>query len=164
VATRRPLLAGPADAEPFPLEEDVELRVLATPAWRGEDRLSELLAAWVSATTRETSACLYLLSDPGVDGEPHELEARVLEAAAAAGVDIDSGADINVLMEPFRADRDRRLHEAVDAYVPLHAGCSGHERLAREAGNAVLEPGSQTLLELLSDADHAGQATERTAA
>jgi glycosyltransferase involved in cell wall biosynthesis len=152
LAERRPLLAGPTHTEPFPLTEHVSLRVLATPAWRTADRLDELLAAWTAATSPDTSACLYLLADPAVDGEPHELEARVLSAAAATGVDLDSGADINVLMEPFRADRDQRLHRAVDAYVVLHPACTGHERLAREAGAAVLGPEASSLRGLLSTA------------
>jgi glycosyltransferase involved in cell wall biosynthesis len=138
LAARRPLLAGPARPEPFPLEEGIDVRVLATPAWRGEDRLAALLAQWAAATTPATGACLYLLADPSVDGGPAELEARVLAAAAEAGVDLDTAGDINVLMEPLQADRDRRLHAAVDAYVPLHPACAGHERLAREAGNRVV--------------------------
>jgi hypothetical protein len=131
------------------LTEDVELRVLATPAWRSDDRLGELLAEWVAATVRETSACLYLLADPGVDGEPTELENRVLSAAAEYGANIDAGADINVLMEPTRPDRDTRLHAAVDAYVPLHDACAGHRRLATEQNNVVLELGVGQLAGLL---------------
>jgi hypothetical protein len=127
---------------PFPLEDEVALRVLATPAWRACDQLGELLAEWVAATTRDTSACLYLLADPGVDGAPEELEARILSAAADAGVDIEGGADINVLMEPAVAERDVRLHAAMDAYVPLHDACAGHERLAREHGAVIIEPGT----------------------
>jgi glycosyltransferase involved in cell wall biosynthesis len=152
LAGRRPVIAGPAGAEPFPLEEDVALRVLATPAWRAEDRLGELLAEWVACTTPATPACLYLLSDPSVDGAPEDLEARVLAAAAAAGADIEAGADINVLMEAPRGDRDLRLHAAVDAFVPLHPGCAGHERLTREAGNVVLELGTGALAQSLTDA------------
>jgi len=145
LADRRPVLADARGAEPFPLFEEVALRVLATPAWRAQDRLGELLAEWVAATTNTTPACLYLLADPSVDGTPEDLEARVLTAAAAAGVDIDAGGDINVLMEPPVADRDVRLHAAVDGYLPLHAACAGHMRLAHEAGNAVWELGSGAL-------------------
>jgi glycosyltransferase involved in cell wall biosynthesis len=141
LAGRRPLLAGPRRPEPFPLEEEVAVRVLATPAWRAQDRLGELLAEWSRTTAAGASACLYLLADPHVDGAPEELEQRVLHAAAAAGADIDAGADINVLMEPLTAARDRRLHAAVDAYVSLHPACAGHERLAREAGNELIELG-----------------------
>jgi hypothetical protein len=151
LAARRPRPATAAVHEPFPLEEEVDLRVLATPAWRRHsDRLGELLAEWVTATARDTSACLYLLADPGVDGAPELLEARILSAAEEAGVDIESGADINVLMEPAVAERDVRLHAAVDAYVPLHDACAGHERLAREAGNAVLRLGRGELGAALS--------------
>jgi hypothetical protein len=142
LAGRPPLLAGPTGVEPFPLTEEVSLRVLATPAWRGQDRFGELLAEWSAATTPDTSACLYLLADPAVDGDPDELEAHVLAAVAAARVDLDATADINVLMQPFHADRDRQLHAAIDVYVPLHPACGGHERLARAAGNLVLEPGA----------------------
>jgi glycosyltransferase involved in cell wall biosynthesis len=156
LASRRPIIARGRAAEPFPLTEAAALRVLATPAWRADDRLADLLAEWVAATARTTSACLYLLADPAVDGAPEDLEARVLSAAAAAGVDIDGGADINVLMEPAQADRDPRLHAAVGAYVPLHGACSGHERLSREAGNAVIALGEEALPVLL--AAHGAQA------
>jgi hypothetical protein len=159
LAARRPLLAGHGRPEPFPLAEQVAIRVLATPAWRAEDRLGELLAQWAASTTRATSACLYLLADPGVDGEPAELEARVLAAAAAHGTDIDAGADINVLMEPARSDRDVRLHAAVDAYVPLHGACDGHRRIALDTGNAVLELGAGQLAGLLDS----GAALRRSA-
>ncbi len=150
LAGRRPRLAGPAEPEPFPLSEDVDVRVLATPAWRGGDRLDVLLRDWSACTAPQTSACLYLLADPGVDGGPAELEAHVVSAAAAAGADIDRCADINVLMEPAGADRDERLHAATDAYVPLHRACAGHVRVAQAAGNAVLEAGAGQLERLLS--------------
>ena len=149
LAARRPRLGGPPAPEPFPLAEEVASRVLATPAWRGEDRLGELLARWGEPTNAETSACLYLLADPAVDGEPEDLEARVVAAAQAAGADIESCADINVLMEPAIAERDGRLHAAMDALVVLHRGCAGHERLARAAASAVLEPTAADLGALL---------------
>ena len=153
LAARRPLRARADGVEPFPLTEEVALRVLATPAWHTEDRLGELLAEWTAATTRDTGACLYLLADPAVDGAPEALEARILTAAAAAGADIDGGADINVLMEPVRPDRDVRLHAAVDVYVPLHSACGGHERLAREAGNTLVTLGSGALRHALAEHD-----------
>jgi hypothetical protein len=140
LAAATPRLAGPFDPEPFPLTEAVALRILATPAWRGEDELGGLLARWGELTDAATSACLYLLADPSVDGEPAELEARVLAAAAASGADIESCGDINVLMEPAVPERDRRLHAAMDAYVPLHGACAGHERMALAAGNAIVAP------------------------
>ncbi len=138
LASRPPRLADAAAASPRELEENAELRVLATPAWRGEDRLPELLAQWCAGTVRETSACLYLLADPAVDGAPEELERRVLAAAEAAGADLEQCADINVLMEPLSADRDARLHAAVPLYVPLHRACAGHERIARATGGEVV--------------------------
>ena len=139
LAARRPRQASAAVHEPFPLNGDYAHRVLATPAWRGEDRLGELLAAWSATTAPGMSACLYLLADPAVDGTPEQLEARILAAAESAGGDIEAGADIDVLMEPARAERDVRLHAAMTAYVPLHDACEGHARLAREAGIAVVQ-------------------------
>ncbi len=115
-------------------EEDVALRLLATPAWRGGDRLDELLRAWGVATTQATSACLYLLADPHVDGSQEELHARVL----AAGVDLEGAADINVLMEPIDGDGDFGLHMGVDAFVVLHDACEGHARMARAAGSRIV--------------------------
>lgn len=106
--------------------------VLATPAWRGSDDLPALLRAWTGAPA---GACLYLLADPATDGEPAELESRVL--AAADGIDLDACADIAILREHATPGRDAELHAAVDAYVPLHAACAGHRRLA---GGAVVEP------------------------
>jgi hypothetical protein len=138
LAARPPRAADPACAIPRELEEDADVRVLATPAWHGEDRLPALLAQWCAATARETSGCLYLLADPTVDGTPEQLEQRVLAAAAAAGADLEQCADINVLMEPLSADRDARLHAAVPLYVPLHRACAGHERIARATGGTVV--------------------------
>jgi glycosyltransferase involved in cell wall biosynthesis len=138
LANRPPRAADPARAEPWELEEDAQLRVLATPAWRGEDRLAELLAQWCAATSPADSTCLYLLADPRVDGAPEQLERRVLEAAAAAGADLEHAGDINVLMEPISVERDARLHAAIPLYVPLHPACAGHERLARATGGEVV--------------------------
>jgi glycosyltransferase involved in cell wall biosynthesis len=134
---------------PFPLTEDVALRILATPAWRAEDDgLGELLAAWCRLSTPLTSACLYLLADPTVAGSPEDLEAHVLAAAVRQGAELDGCGDINVLMEPMRAELDRSLHAAMDAYVPVHDGCAGHRRLARELGRAVV--GVDGLADLLA--------------
>jgi len=136
--------------EPFPLSEDARVRVLAVPAWRGTDRLPELLRDWGTHTTRETSACLYLLADPALAGQPEEIEARVMEAAQRGGLDLDNCADINVLMEPLQAERDARLHLAMTAFVPLHAASAGHVRLARAASSDVLDPGSDALARTLA--------------
>lgn len=138
LAGRPPGAADPARAEPWPLAERVDLRVLATPAWRGADRLAMLLAQWCAATSPDTSACLYLLADPAVDGEPEAIERRVLAACAAGGADLDAAADVTVLLEPATAERDARLHAAAHVYVPLHPACAGHERLARATGSAIV--------------------------
>jgi glycosyltransferase involved in cell wall biosynthesis len=142
LVARPPLAADAAAAKPRTLDEDVALRVLATPAWRSSsttpERLPELLAQWCAATSSATSACLYLLADPAVDGTPEELEARVLGAAARGGAALEDAGDINLMMEPFTVERDAGLHAAADVYVPLHAACAGQERLARAAGSAVV--------------------------
>ena len=65
-----------------------------------------------------------------------------MAAADAAGVDLER-------LRRHRAARARSrpatttgaLHAAVDAYVPLHAACAGHVRLAAAAGSAVVELG-----------------------
>lgn len=145
LAARPPRAADPAAAEPWPLAERVDLRVLATPAWRGADRLAMLLAQWCAATTPATSACLYLLADPAVDGAPEAIEQRVLAACDASGADLDAAADVTVLLEPATAERDARLHVATHAYVPLHPACAGHERIARATGSAVLPLDGQAL-------------------
>ena len=136
----------------FPLATDVGLRILATPAWRGIDRLPDLLREWGGVTGAGTSACLYLLADPSTAGTPDELEARVVAAAEEAALDLGGCGDIEILVEPFRSDRDLRLHRAVDAYVVLHPGCAGHERFARAAGNTIIRPGAGELAGLLEGA------------
>ena len=70
----------------------------------------------------------------------------------------NSSGDINVLIEPFRSDRDERLHAAVNAYVPLHRGCDGHIRLSRRAGNELILPGSDQLATLVNRPRHAAPA------
>jgi glycosyltransferase involved in cell wall biosynthesis len=150
-------LAGQPRVRPIELrefEEDVAVRVLATPAWRGEDRLGELLAEWREATDSSTSACLYLLADPRVDGSPEELEACVL----ATEVELEGGGDVTVLLEAVDADAGR-LHASVDAYVPLHDACEGHVRMAGAAGKAILALDGESLGRFL-----AGELTEPIAA
>ena len=140
---RAPRLAAP-QAETLELEAEAAVRVLATPAWRSEDhRLGELLAAWAQAAPAGADACLHLLADSRVDGTVDDLAEVVMAAAAAAGVDLDSVADIDLLVRPLAAgDDDRLLHAAVDAYVPLHDACAGHVRHARAAGTDVVELGA----------------------
>ena len=55
-------------------------------------------------------------------------------------------------MEPAVPERDRRLHAAMDAFVPLHGACAGHERMAIAAGNAVVAPRRDALAAVLGAA------------
>jgi glycosyltransferase involved in cell wall biosynthesis len=148
-----------APVTPREFEEDAAVRVLATPAWRGEDRLGELLAEWVAAGERTHGACLYLLANPRVDGSPEEIEARVL----GTGVDLEGAGDITVLLAG--AEEDLALHAGVDAYVPLHDACAGHERMARAAHSAIVALGGENLADFLTNAaDGYDQRLVRTAA
>jgi glycosyltransferase involved in cell wall biosynthesis len=136
-----------------PLELDAaRIRLLATPAWRGDDRLGELLAAWVRGVSPQSGACLFLLADPRTAPSEAECTEHVLAAAAAAGVSLDVAADIVILNHPLAGGDAARLHAAVDAYVPLHAACAGHARLAAAAGRSVLEPDAATLRAWAADA------------
>ena len=140
LARLTPRAHDPAGAA-LDLDGDADLRVLATPAWRGEHRLGELFAAWAAGAPAGTDACLHLLADSRVDGSPDHLVELVTAAADDAGVDLDAAADIDLLLRPLAAgDDDRLLHAAIDAYVPLHAACAGHRRHAERAGAAVLAP------------------------
>ena len=142
LATQPPRAHAPAPGASLELDGDASVRVLASPAWRGTDRLGELLAAWAQAAPAGADACLHLLADSRTDGTIDELADRVMAAAAAGGVDLDAVADIDLLVRPLAAgDDDRLLHAAVDAYVPLHHACAGHARHARATGGAVVELG-----------------------
>ena len=90
-------------------------------------------------------ACLFLLADPRTAPGEDACTERVLAAAAAAGVSLDRAADIVILTHALAGGDAARLHAAVDGYVPLHAACSGHERLARPAGRPVLPPDASAL-------------------
>ena len=133
-----PRAARPAE-RPFALDPDAGARLLATPAWLGDDRLGELLCAWAEATNPGDDACLYLLADPRVDGDEAACTERVLAAATAAGADLDRGADITIVLQALRADTAERIHRAATGYAAVHAACGGHERFARLAGNPVVE-------------------------
>jgi len=141
----------------FEFEEDVAVRVLATPAWRGEDRLAELLERWCELTDAAMSACLYLLADPRVDGSPEELERRVL----ATGASLEAAADVTVLIEPVDAARHGQLHAGVDGYVPLHGACEGHARMARAAGRPVIALEGGELARVLATARAPARAAAR---
>lgn len=70
-------------------------------------------------------------------------------AVARAGVDLDSAADVTILVPPFGADDDSTMHDGMDAYVSLHGGADGHVRRALSAGNAVIEPSAQSIADWL---------------
>jgi glycosyltransferase involved in cell wall biosynthesis len=142
---RRQPLAGPAPA-PLELPDAPARALLATPAWRGQDRLAELLRAWADAFAPGAPVGLYLLADPQIDGAPADWETHVLAAAGRAGVDLAACADISVLDQAMHGRDAERLHAAVDAYVPLHDACGGHLRTARALGARVLEPTAVSLL------------------
>ena len=105
--------------------------LLATPAWRGTDRLADLLRAWAVAFPANAPVALYLLADPDVDGGPERWESHVLKAAGEAGVDLGACADVAVLDHALHGRDAERIHRAVHGYVPLHDACGGHLRMAR---------------------------------
>ncbi len=142
----RPPRRVTAAAHRYVFEDAAAVRVLASPAWRGRDDLSGLLADWAAATSPATDACLYLLADPHTSGSPEDLETHVLAAAAAAGVDLDACADIDIRVEAPRDGLIASLQAACDAYVPLHGACAGDLREA----HTVLVPGSGGLGRLLA--------------
>jgi hypothetical protein len=127
------------------LEDDAAVRLLAAPAWLGEDRLPELLSAWERAVPKGSDACLYLITDPDADGDSDAILERVTSAAERGGVDLENVADITVLVPPLGPQGDDLLHARMDGYVPLHAGADGHVRAARAAGNDVLDPSADAL-------------------
>ncbi|MEO9176107.1 MAG: glycosyltransferase, partial [Gaiellales bacterium] len=136
---------GPA-VEPIALPDAPPRVLLATPAWRGRDRLAELLRAWADAFAADTPVGLYLLADPDVDGTPEQWEGHVLAAADEAGVDLSACADVAVLDHTLHGRDAERIHRAVDGFVSLHEACGGHLRVARELGVRILEPNAVSLL------------------
>jgi hypothetical protein len=132
------------------LEEEADARLLAAPAWLGDDRLADLLSAWERAVPKGASACLYLITDPEADGDSDAILERVTAAAERGGVDLENVADITVLVPPLGPQGDDLLHARMDGYVPLHAGADGHVRAARAAGKPVLEPTAEALSAWLS--------------
>ena len=137
---------GGATVEPLALREAPPRVLLATPAWRGRDRLAELLRAWADAFAADAPVGLYLLADPEVDGTPAQWEAHVLAAASEAGIDLERCADIAVLDHTLHGRDAERVHAAADAYVALHAACGGHLRVARRSGVRIVEPNAISLL------------------
>jgi hypothetical protein len=143
LAARAPRHAAP-EAAPLELEA-ARIRLLATPAWRGDDRLAELLSAWVAGVAPGEGACLFLLADPRTAPGEDACTDQVLAAAAGAGISLDGAADIVILTHSLAGGDAARLHAGVDGYVPLHDACAGHERLARAAGRPVLAPDTAAL-------------------
>jgi hypothetical protein len=148
LADRRPVLAA-APALDLGLDGAAP-RILATPAFRGADRLADLLAAWAQAAPAGTPGTLVLVADPAVDGDAAAVEAHIIAAAAAGGVDLEACADIEVRFLAGVPGRDAALHAGTDAYVVLHGACAGHARRARAAGHPVLEPEADALRGLLA--------------
>jgi len=138
LARRAPLATATPSAEELELEPDGPApQILAVPAWRGDDRLGELLLAWQHSGS---SGTLVLLADPAVDGTGEELEARATQAAADAGADLSACPDIAIRYETPYPGRDAALIAQCDGYVPLHDGAPGFARLARAAQLPVLTP------------------------
>ncbi|HWH92963.1 MAG TPA: glycosyltransferase [Baekduia sp.] len=144
--THCPRTLAPVLDEPGP-------RILALPAWRGEgDALPALLTAWASAAPAGSPGTLILAADPERDGAAEAIEARILGAAAEAGIDLDACADIAVRFLHDQPGADAALHAAADAFVPLHAASAGHTRMARAAGTPVLTPDAEALATFLASA------------
>jgi hypothetical protein len=134
--------------------------LLATPAWRGRDRLAELLGAWALAFPADANVGLYLLADPEVDGGPEAWEAHVLRAAAEAGVDLAACADISVLDHALHGRDAERVHRAIHGYVPLHDACTGHLRTARRLDVRIVEPNAVSLIAWDAGHNHAESGAE----
>ncbi|HEY0388741.1 MAG TPA: glycosyltransferase [Gaiellales bacterium] len=139
IAARPPRSTRP-DVAPFPLDGGAGVRLLATPAWLGCDRLGDLLSAWSDVTTAGEPASLHLLGDRRLHGDGSRLAERVIAAADAAGADLDGGADITIVVQPFQPGLEASVHAAVNGFVRLHGADAGGARLAADAGNPVLQP------------------------
>ena len=139
ILAARPPRALSEPAAPFPLEGDAGAKLLAMPAWLGEDRLDELLLAWTRATNPGQSACLYLVADRRLHGAGDHLAERVMAAASTAGADLDAGADITIVVQPLRPGLEPALHAAAGGFVRLHGADAGAARDAAQAGNVLLD-------------------------
>jgi hypothetical protein len=136
---RPPRSSAPA-VTPFPLEGGERGRLLATPAWEGDDRLGELLTAWAAETAPGDGLCLYLVGDRARHGDGGGLAERVMAAADASGADLDAGCDITIVVQPLAEGTEAALHAAASGFARLHGADAGGARLAVSAGNPVLEP------------------------
>jgi glycosyltransferase involved in cell wall biosynthesis len=140
------LVAAPPRRRTAPQRFDERLRVLATPAWLGKDRLGELLQEWARATEAGSGAVLLLLADPARSPHPEQLERHLLSFE----IDFDGCADVAVVREPLSPDRDRHLLEGSDLYVPLHAAALPLASLAAELGKEVVEVGEGRVVEAVT--------------
>jgi glycosyltransferase involved in cell wall biosynthesis len=157
LSRRAPRDSGPV--EPLVLAGAPARVLLATPAWRGTDRLADLLRAWAVAFAANAPVGLYLLADPDVDGGPELWESHVLKAAGEAGVDLGACADVAVLDHSLHGRDAERIHRAVHGYVPLHDACAGHLRMARALDVRVVEPNAVSLIAW--DAGHTHSTADR---
>jgi glycosyltransferase involved in cell wall biosynthesis len=151
LADRPARLATPAEYD-VAFDEGAGPRLLAVPAYQGVDRLGELLAAWATAAPAGTAGTLTLIADPSHDGEPEQIEGHVMAAAAAAGVDLEQCADVEVRLLHATPGRDAALHAAADGFVPLHGASEGHARRARAAGKPVVAPDAASIRAFLAAA------------
>ena len=129
---RRPLLAGPRGAEPSALTEDVALRVLAAPAWRGADRLGELLREWSTRPRPRDAAPVCTCSPTRRRRQRPRSSKRTCSRGRPRPAPTSRHcADINVLMEPI--DRPSATLACTPPWTPTWRctrRCAGHERLA----------------------------------
>src|SRR5262249_62372045 len=98
------------------------------------------------------SSCLYLIADRRLHGAGEHLAGRVMAAAAAAGANLDAGADVTIVVQPLRPGLEPALHAAARAFVRLHGADAGAARDAALAGNAVLEPATGAIADWLATA------------
>jgi glycosyltransferase involved in cell wall biosynthesis len=145
LAARPPRIARAPEVD-LGLDGAAGPRLLAVPAYRGTDRLADLLGAWAAAAPSGTPGTLVLVADPARDGKPEEIEGHIVAAAAAAGVDLDDCADVEVRFLHATAGRDAALHAATDGFVPLHGASAGHARRAR----AVIQPEAAAIAAFLA--------------
>jgi glycosyltransferase involved in cell wall biosynthesis len=151
LSTRAPRIARLPGLD-LGLADAARPRLLALPAFRGSDDLAALLGAWAAAAPAGTPGTLILVADPARDGTPEQVEGHIVAAAAAAGVDLDGCADIEVRFLHATPGRDAALHAATDGFVALHGASAGHARHARAAGNALVTPDAGALRAFLAAA------------
>ena len=116
----------PSRSQPLELPDARGLNLLATPAWGGEDRLAELLAAYAAAFGPDDDVALYLLADPDLDGDAERWEAPRARRPSTPPASTWRRSPTSRSSTTPAPPSSARVHAAVDAYVPLHAGCGGH--------------------------------------